>query len=129
MKSQRIIIRRVISSHALRQRFSKCGAQRCDRWVANGRDEREIFYFYFIYFFKYTFFWTSGLEPGSSRAVVDCYSRRLATPVDFHSAAAPEPPEPRNDGCLRRQMRYWRCERPFLNMLILILSFLMAVRV
>ena len=40
----------------LEQRFSKCGArptgraQRFDRWVANGRDEREIIII-FIQFF------------------------------------------------------------------------------
>ena len=56
------------------QCFSKCGArptggaQRCDRWVANGRGEREII----ILFFNKLFGPQAGIEPGSSRAVVDC---------------------------------------------------------
>ena len=75
------------------QRFSKCGvrptggAQRCDRWVANGRDERKIIII--IFFLNKLFGLQAGIEPGSSRAVVDCYSRRFATAVDFHSAAEP----------------------------------------
>ena len=51
----------------LGQCFSKCGArptggaQRCDRWVANGRDEREII---IIYFFNKCFGPQTGIEPG-----------------------------------------------------------------
>ena len=48
-----------------------------------------LLFFFFTFFFLNTFFGPqAGIEPGSLRAVVDCYSRRLATAVDFHSAGA-----------------------------------------